>query len=167
MKSSRLLLAALPLLLIAVPGCVGDDAGEGPASAVTGPLAGIPMIPLGAELADTLGLPPITEQFVSFEVQGATDYLYEVEKGRILLSFWDGSVHRVIYQTPIRDDATLRDEKNQAILDEYAMGMTWDEGTESEGGTLYMRSDGRVYAFWNPEADYMTVGTTAYRANGG
>ena len=168
MKRTLLLFAALPLLLIAVPGCVGDDAAE-EGSEMAGPdmVAGIPMIPLGTELSEALGLPPVTERFVSFEVQNATDFLYEVEKGRILLSVWNESVHRVIYQTPIRNDEAGRTEKNQGILAAYELGMTWDEGTETEAGTLYLRSDGRVFALWNPESDFMTVGTTAFRDAGG
>jgi hypothetical protein len=168
MNRSLLFFIALPLLLIAFPGCVGDDAGEeGSGTEALSPVDGFPIVPLGAELSDELGLPEFTDTFVSFEVEAAYDYLYDLEVGRILLSLWEGQVHRVIYQVPIRGDEVLREEKNQRILAGYAFDMSWDEGTETEDGILYLRSDGRVFALWNPEMDYLTVGTVAYRDAGG
>jgi len=168
MKRFLRLFSAFTLLLIAVPGCVGDDADEEePVTLVESLVDRIPVVPLQVPLEEVTGLPAETEYMASYEVPGATDYFYDVESGRLMVTTWNGLVHRVIYQTPLREDLALQEEKNRRFLEEYAGGLGWDENTDREEGILYERSDGEVFAFWNREVDYMTVGTTEFREAGG
>lgn len=168
MKRSLSFLAIIHLLLIAVPGCVGDDAAEEePDPLVESLVDAIPLAPVGVPLEEATALPERAEYMASYEVPGATDHFYDVEAGRIMVTTWNGQIHRVIYQTPMRDDPTLQEEKEKRILDEYAAGMGWEETADFEGGVLYERSDGRLFVFWNPEVDYITVGTNEFREAGG
>ena len=168
MKRFLKLIAAFTLLPIAVPGCVGDDAAEEePAPLVESLADRIPLVPLQVPLEEATGLPAETEYLSSYEVPGATDYFYDVESGRLMVTTWNGVIQRVIYQTPMREDLALQEEKNRRFLEEYAAGMSWNETPEYEEGILYERSDGEVFAFWNQVVDYMTVGTTEFREAGG
>ena len=164
MRRSRLLLAALPLLLISVSGCEGDNAiEEEPASLVVSLVEALPLVPIGVPLADATGLPEPTEVLQSFDVPGGTDYIYTVESGRIMATTLNGLIQRVIYQTPLRHDTVLRDERNQRFLTEYAEGMSWREDPADDSSILYERSDGEVFALWVSDVDYVTVETRELR----
>ena len=168
MRSSPLLFIAVSLLLLGVQGCGTEEA---PPPEVVDPatarIDAVPIVPLGVALAPALGLPEESGMFLSTEVAGADDHLFAVDGGRLLVTVWNGTIHRVIYQTPARNDEALQRARNQRILDAYADGATWDRGTEMEGAILYQRSDGQAFALWALEADYLTVGTSDYRNAGG
>lgn len=169
MKSSPLLFIAVSLLLIGVQGCGSEEAAPPPevADPAVARVDAIPIVPLGVELTPSLGLPEESGMFLSTEVPGADDHMIPIEGGRLLVSVWNGSIQRVIYQTPIRNNESLQQYRNERILGAYANGATWDEGTEMEGAILYERSDGQAFALWALEADYLTVVTTEYRTAGG
>ena len=164
MRSSPLLFIAFSLLLGGVHGC-GTENSPPPESVdpAVARIDAIPIVPLGVPLTPALGLPEESDMFLSTEVVGADDHLIPVEGGRIVVTVWNGAIQRVIYQTPIRNDDTLQQYKNDRILSAYTEDGSWDQGTEEESGTLYQRSDGGAFAFWTREMDYLIVETAEFR----
>ena len=92
---------------------------------------------------------------------GADDVCYQTEQGQIILTFWQGALHAVIYQTPAKtaSEALLR---NVRIFNHYGDGQSFEEILDNGFGKTYRRSDMNRFALWSYAVDYTTVGTMAF-----
>ncbi len=83
---------------------------------------------------------------------------YVVDAGRLLLTFWHGRLHEVIYQTPAEtgQDASRRNER---LFAHYGQGDAWTEILDNGFGKTYRRTDQERYALWSYAMDFATFGT--------
>ncbi|MEV0683616.1 hypothetical protein AB0I35_07085 [Nocardia sp. NPDC050378] len=86
---------------------------------------------------------------------------FRIPAGRMLLTYWHGQLHEVIYQTP-EESGEAAAARNAYLFAHYGQEQNWIEVLDNGFGKTYFRSDDRLYALWSYAMDYTTVGTRAF-----
>ena len=95
------------------------------------------------------------------KLEGAVVRTYEIDDGRLLLTFWNGQLHEVIYQTPLDSEKdSLR--PNKRLFEHYGEGQKWNEILDNGFGKVYRRADMQRFALWSYTMDFNTFGTMAF-----
>ncbi|MFI7006655.1 hypothetical protein [Streptomyces sp. NPDC050145] len=91
----------------------------------------------------------------------AVVYGYEVDGGRMLLTFWHDRLHEVIYQTPAEAEEGSA-SRNERLFAHYGQGDGWNEVVDNGFGKTYRRADQQRYALWSYAMDFTTFGTMEF-----
>ncbi|MFC9967825.1 hypothetical protein [Nocardia ignorata] len=86
---------------------------------------------------------------------------FRIPAGRMLLTYWNGQLHKVIYQTPEESEEAAA-QRNAYLFAHYGQGHDWTEVVDNGFGKTYFRSDDQLFALWSYAMDYTTVGTKAF-----
>jgi hypothetical protein len=120
-------------------------------------------IPLGLDSAD-----PELNDYVSEAlhdvVADAVVRKFRTDGGYILATIWRGSVHEVIYQTPMRFFWS-RLKRNRALFEFYGNGQNWAQDCYIDFGKSHKRTDGQVRALYSKIMDFMTFVTVEFDAH--
>jgi hypothetical protein len=86
---------------------------------------------------------------------------YLIDSGRILLTFWHGWLHEVVYQTPAKSESDAS-RRNDLLFEHYGQGRSWNEILDNGFGKTYRRVDLQRYALWSYTMDFTTFGTMEF-----
>ena len=86
---------------------------------------------------------------------------FDIPEGRIILTYWKGQLHEVIYQTPHKSRRSAL-ERNEYLFLHYGQGLTWTEVLDNGFGKSYRRHDLERYALWSYAMDYVTFGSMQF-----
>ncbi|MER6603592.1 hypothetical protein [Streptomyces parvus] len=86
---------------------------------------------------------------------------YAVDGGRLLLTFWLGRLHEVIYQTPAESEEGAA-RRNDRLFAHYGQGDGWHEILDNGFGKTYRSADQRRYGLWSYAMDITTFGTMEF-----
>ncbi|OAI42445.1 hypothetical protein AYO41_04250 [Verrucomicrobia bacterium SCGC AG-212-E04] len=97
------------------------------------------------------------------KAKGGSEQLYRIPEGQIILTSWEGSLHSVIYQTPLREKDTII-ARNTLLFQHYGEGKIWNQTLDNGFGRTYRREDMERFALWSYHMDFNTFGTMAFHA---
>ena len=86
---------------------------------------------------------------------------FRTDGGLILATIWRGSVHEVIYQTPLRFFWS-RSKRDRELFEFYGNGQSWTQDGYIDFGRSRKRADGEVRALYSKIMDFMTFMTTEF-----
>jgi hypothetical protein len=124
------------------------------------------IIPLGLD-STSPELDEYASEALDDVVPDAVVRKFRTDGGFILATIWRGSVHEVIYQTPLRFfwSRLMRDREFFKI---YGNGQGWAHDCYIDFGKSRKRADGEVRALYSKAMDFMAFMTTEfddYRTN--
>lgn len=117
-------------------------------------------IPLGLE-STSPKLSGYASEVLDDVVPDAVVRKFRTEGGFILATIWHGSVHEVIYQTPLRFFWS-RFKRDRELFKFYGDGQSWAEDRYIDFGKSRKRADGEVRALYSKIMDFVTFMTTAF-----
>ncbi len=121
----------------------------------------IPRLQLETPIADLPSFGTLVWERPHEKAVGVVQRQYEIPEGNIILADWAGTLHEVIYQTPLEDDKLVAD-RNAMLFAQHADGSSWDEILDNGFGKTYRRSDMMRFALWSYAMDFNTFGTMAF-----
>ena len=117
-------------------------------------------IPLGLDSANS-ELDDYASETLDDVVPDAVVRKFRTGGGFILATIWRGSVHEVIYQTPLRFFWSRR-KRDRKLFDFYGDGQSWVQDCYIDFGKSRKRADGEVRALYSKIMDFMTFMTTEF-----
>lgn len=86
---------------------------------------------------------------------------YRTDGGFVLATIWRGSVHEVIYQTPLRFFWS-RLKRDRGLFEFYGDGQSWAQDCYIDFGKSRKRADGQVRAVYSKIMDFITFVTVEF-----
>ena len=118
------------------------------------------LIPLRIE-ADSSELEDYASEALDDVIPDAVVRKFRTDGGFVLATIWRDSVHKVVYQTPLRFFWSRR-KRNRELFNYYGDGQTWSEDWPVDFGESRKREDGQVRALYSKIKDYVTFVTTEF-----
>ena len=117
-------------------------------------------IPLGLDSTSS-ELDDYASEVLDDVVPDAVVRKFRTGGGFILATIWRGSVHEVIYQTPLRFFWS-RLKRDRELFEFYGNGQSWAQDCYIDLGRSRKRADGEVRALYSKIMDFMTFMTTEF-----
>lgn len=118
------------------------------------------IIPLGLD-STSPKLDDYVSEVLDDVVSDAVVRKYRTDGGFILATIWRGSVHEVIYQTPLRFFWS-RLKRDRELFKCYGDGQNWAEDSYIDFGKSRKRADGKVRTLHSKIMDFTTFVTTEF-----
>ena len=86
---------------------------------------------------------------------------FRTDGGFRLATIWRGTVHEVVYQTPLRFFWS-RLKRDRELFEFYGNGQSWAQDCYIDFGKSRKRADGEVRALYSKIMDFVTFMTTEF-----